>query len=62
MHDPKASEILAIAERHAITVEWLRKRIALANETGWMDEKGYDSFAALLDILELVRGESSPSR
>jgi hypothetical protein len=57
MRDPKASEILAIAERHGVTSDWLRKRIALANETGWMDEKGYDSFCALLGILELVEGE-----
>jgi hypothetical protein len=57
MRDLKGSEVLAIAERHAVTVEWLRSRIALADEEGWMDEKGYDSFCALLEVLELVESE-----
>jgi hypothetical protein len=54
MRDPKADEIRAIAERHGVTREWLRSRIALANAEGWMDEKGYNTFCAMLDVLELV--------
>jgi hypothetical protein len=57
MRDLKATEVLAVAERHGVTKEWLRERIALANRDGWMDEKGFDSFCALLDILELVEGK-----
>lgn len=57
MRDLRATEILGVAERHGVTREWLRARIALANEEGWMDEKGYNSFCAMLDILEMVEGE-----
>jgi DNA-binding Lrp family transcriptional regulator len=54
MRNPTADEILAIAERHGVTPEWLRSRIASADAEGWMDEKGYQTFRAMLEVLELL--------
>jgi hypothetical protein len=57
MRHLEASEIKAIAERHGVSAEWLRARLALADEQGWMDEKGHRSWSALLEILERAEVE-----